>query len=95
MTLQEQAEALYLEIVSHICRFDDDGNCFKCVGAILAFAEQVGLQERARCAGIADQYCDTFWTAYKSSDGDDRADPYVEGKSDGAEIVAQAIREQP
>lgn len=50
------------------------------------------LAERERCAQIADDIATKAWESYKRGHGPERADPYAEGLSDGAEKAAAAIR---
>jgi len=51
--------------------------------------------ERERCAVIADRVHDDCWFKYKrSTNGAERANPYFEGGSDHAGMIAIAIREQ-
>lgn len=48
--------------------------------------------ERERCAMLADELAARKWAAYKTGSVMDRANPHTEGQADGAEMVADSIR---
>ena len=67
------------------------------LAAIDAAIYRAGLaagRERAieECAKVCDRYEQHKWHIYKEDDGDLRADPHIQGRSDGAADCAAAIR---
>lgn len=45
-----------------------------------------------RCAKVCEEYSAIRWDKYKRGDSPDRADPHIQGQSDGADDCAAAIR---
>lgn len=61
------------------------------------FAELVATAEREACAKVADSISEDQWALYKgrppyTGKELERASDYTQGKSDGAEVCASAIR---
>jgi hypothetical protein len=62
-----------------------------------AFADLVRADEREACAKVADGISEDQWALYKgrppyTGQELERASEYTQGKSDGAEVCAAAIR---
>lgn len=87
----ERAEKLFGEICGDIAA-GATGEPIKAIE--LAFRSAV-LAERERCAAIVDKLGADWWGLYKQRNGPHRADPFYEGKSDGADEIAASIRKEP
>lgn len=66
---------------------------------LVALLEFVAVCEREACAKVADSISEDQWALYKGRPPYtgrelERASDYTQGKSDGAEICAYAIRER-
>ena len=71
----------------------DDGSLY----TRYRFAELVAEAEREACAKVADSISEDQWALYKgrppyTGQELERASDYTQGKSDGAEVCAAAIR---
>lgn len=60
--------------------------------AIKDFARAVEAATAERCAKLCAEYGDAEWAKFKNGITAHRGNPYIEGLSDGAHEVADAIR---
>jgi hypothetical protein len=101
MTEREQFEAhiettAWYGVLSQAAKNDDDGASVFRMARMAAHeawnaSRSSALEEAAK---VCDERAEAYWKAYKLSPPDDvnRANPHVEGMSDGAENCADAIR---